>query len=651
MKKVLYSIAALLGFFGISHAQHLECGNEHVSYEEFLSQRELANKILSKNGNSKNTQLITYVAVQAHLIGMNDGTGYVSANGLNNALSELNRKFAAFNVQFYFKGSDFLYYPNSLYHSGNQTDAETLTFSQQNSSNNSMNLFLANSVKRGGSGVGGWSYVAPSNQSNNITWVVNGQLDDDKTTPHEFGHYFGLSHTFNNSTNSTVSNRELVTRNFSEPLPRLSANCDTKGDFICDTPSDPRGAANATTSNCAYTGTATDANSDLFAPLMNNMMDYNFCAPYFFTTGQYNRMQNVGLPIVTNSNTFTLNAPETPQPVPSGITASSSDYTNQFALNWVDNSTVETGYLVEAKAEGSTVYIPVKGVMKNAVTANNFSKLTAGLKYNFRIKASNTKTNYSVESALIQFPALCGNNNITSCSPHNGIDASYNIENVKLTQNNITLLQNLNSNCSGSAIGNYFSTHIANVAAGTSVTLEAKAKANSNTGSAYSPFVKVYVDWNQDSIFDEVTEKVIENTGFNGITQNFLIPSTVPTGSYRMRIAFTASTSEYAAITPCRVSYGEIEDYQLAITNGNLSTIENQPEKAGIYPNPVDDILYIKSNQKYKEFSLYSAEGRLVMKGDILDNKINVSSLEKGYYVVEISDNKANSVRHKILKK
>ncbi|PQA90166.1 Por secretion system C-terminal sorting domain-containing protein [Chryseobacterium piscicola] len=650
MKKALFSIASLTGIFGLSHAQHLECGTEDQTYEQFIITRDLADKIRANNTASKNTQLITYVAVQAHLIGMDDGTGYVSANSLNNALSELNRKFADINVQFYFKGTDFLYYPNSLYHSGNQTDAETLSFSQQNSSNNSMNLFLANSVKRGGSGVGGWSYVAPSSQSFNITWVVNGQLDDDKTTPHEFGHYFGLSHTFNNSTNATVSNRELVTRNFNEPAPRLSANCDTKGDFICDTPSDPRGNGNAAVTNCLYSGTVTDANADLFTPLVNNMMDYNFCAPYLFTNGQNDRMQFTGLPIVTNSSTFTLNAPETPQPVPTNITSTATDYSNQFALNWIDNSTVETGYLVEAKAEGSTVYIPVKGVMKNIVTANNFSKLTAGTKYNFRIKASNTKSNYSAETALIQFPALCGNNNITSCSPGNATDANWNIENVKITQNSTTLMQNLNSSCSSGSVGNYYATHIANIAAGTTVTLEAKAKASS-TGSAYTAYVKVYVDWNKDNNFDETTEKVIQQSGFNGITQSFLIPSTVAAGSYRMRIALTTAGSGFTAATSCRVSFGEIEDYQLAISNGSLSTKEHEFESAGVYPNPVDDILYIQSNVEYKKFALYSAEGRLVMKGNVNDNKIDVSNLEKGYYVVEISDNKLNTVKHKILKK
>lgn len=177
-----------------------------------------------------------------------------------------------------------------LYNIGNQTDTEALVFTQQNSSNNSMNLSLAKSVKKGGSGVGGWSYVSPSSQSNNITWVVNGQLDDDKTTLQEFGHYFGLSHTFNNSTNATISNRELVARNFNEPLPRLSANCDNKGDFICNTPSDPRGNSNATVTNCTYFRTITDTNNDLFAPLVNNNLDYNFCPPYFFTNGQLDRI-------------------------------------------------------------------------------------------------------------------------------------------------------------------------------------------------------------------------------------------------------------------------------------------------------------------------------------------------------------------------
>lgn len=286
--------------------------------------------------------------------------------------------------------------------------------------------------------------------------------------------------------------------------------------------------------------------------------------------------------------------------------------------------------------------------MKNVVTTNNFSKLTAGTRYNFIIKASNSKTNFSAETSLIQFPALCGNNNIASCSPNTVTGANWNIENVKVSQNNSILMENLNSNCSSGSVGNYYATHIANLTAGTIATVEAKGKASS-TGSVYTAYVKVYVDWNKDNLFDEATEKVIEKNGFNGMYESFLIPYTVATGSYRMRLAFT--TGGFNGTSSCKVSFGEIEDCQLAITNAVLSVKENEVEKLSISPNPVDNILYIKSNVKYKKYTLYSEEGRLVMKGDIKENQINLSNLSKGYYVVEISDNKANAVRHRILKK
>lgn len=168
MKKTLL-ISGLVHMIGFIQAQHLPCGTADISYEQFIQQRNLAEKIKAAREASRNIQSITYVAVQPHLIGMDDGTGYVSANSLNNALAELNRKFANINVQFYFKGTDFRYYPNTLFYNGNQTDAETSTFCQQNSSNNSMNLFLAQTVKSGGFSVGGWSYVAPSSQIDNIT--------------------------------------------------------------------------------------------------------------------------------------------------------------------------------------------------------------------------------------------------------------------------------------------------------------------------------------------------------------------------------------------------------------------------------------------------------------------------------------------------
>ncbi|MEZ5174084.1 MAG: M43 family zinc metalloprotease [Bacteroidia bacterium] len=101
---------------------------------------------------------------------------------------------------------------------------------------------------------------------------------------HEIGHYFSLWHTHAfNGYSTNIYTLELVD----------GSNCETEGDFICDTPADPGlyGRASAFP-DCQYTDTvSTDANGDLYQPDVNNYMS---AAPpgcqIQFTQGQYDRM-------------------------------------------------------------------------------------------------------------------------------------------------------------------------------------------------------------------------------------------------------------------------------------------------------------------------------------------------------------------------
>lgn len=94
------------------------------------------------------------------------------------------------------------------------------------------------------------------------------------TTVHEFGHYFGLYHTF-----ETTFGTEFVNTN----------NCQSTGDRICDTPADIDPAPIA--SPCVWNGVNRDPNNDLYTPMLGNFMAYHpdDCPPAF-TIGQYNRM-------------------------------------------------------------------------------------------------------------------------------------------------------------------------------------------------------------------------------------------------------------------------------------------------------------------------------------------------------------------------
>jgi hypothetical protein len=117
-------------------------------------------------------------------------------------------------------------------------------------------------TERGGlscSRVGGFSYIL-STLTNNIVLSLF-DLTNSKVVAHEFGHFFGLYHTFE---------RDL----FGHESKELN-DCNAKGDLICDTPLDPGTIYEiyVNYTSCEMLGlTDTDGNS--FDPLIENYMSY-----------------------------------------------------------------------------------------------------------------------------------------------------------------------------------------------------------------------------------------------------------------------------------------------------------------------------------------------------------------------------------------
>lgn len=101
---------------------------------------------------------------------------------------------------------------------------------------------------------------------------------------HEFGHYFGLLHTFEGA---GTPGAELVD----------GSNCLTAGDGVCDTPADPY-PLGAVDDDCRYIGMDLDANGDYYTPDVSNPMTYWPCTCGTFTHDQFWKMANTYL----NSN-------------------------------------------------------------------------------------------------------------------------------------------------------------------------------------------------------------------------------------------------------------------------------------------------------------------------------------------------------------
>lgn len=77
---------------------------------------------------------------------------------------------------------------------------------------------------------------------------------------------------------------------------------------------------------------------------------------------------------------------------------------------------------------------------------------------------------------------------------------------------------------------------------------------------------------------------------------------------------------------------------QVAFKIMTLSTNEVDQDKFEIFPIPVGDVLNVTNVSDKAEFTIHNAAGQIVRKGNIKDNKIYVSELTTGNYVITIKE-------------
>lgn len=580
MARPLFTILLLSLFFSPVLAQ-LPCGTGDVSLEQERITQQLILQVKKQMAGKARVASggITYIAVKPHFIRTDAGVTNLTMQAFNNAIAICNSYFLNAGIQFYICGTPGSatnpaphYIDRSDAYNWTITNAQRDDMSNTNNVNNAHNIYFSGTI----GGLAGFSFGPTQNRVNNRTFMHNDYANNNRTLAHELGHYFNLPHTFNNSDaldgngQPDLTKRELVTRNSAETLPRLSANCTTAGDYVCDTPSDPHNLPGGDVTNCSPTGvgiTARDANNDLFVPMPNNLMGYYYCPPYQFTPGQSDRV-NTALSInnVPGSNpatSYSLNCPETTQTAPSNLTLTliSSGVAVGATLSWTDNSLVETGYIIERSTSAASGFLAIGGVDAN-MTSFVDRQTQPGVTYYYRVKPSNSKENYSTTSQALQTPAFCGALYSSPCTENRRT-----IDNFQIRLAGTTLLSNNNSGCSTNSYGDFTGLATATVTAGTTYTFVM------NTGylNGYNPqHIGIWIDANNNNSFTDAGEQVFQSTGdvMNGTTQitgQFTVPSSATSGVVRLRIR-SRDESSGVVEDPC-VDYGngEAEDYSLYV--------------------------------------------------------------------------------------
>ncbi|MEO9965398.1 MAG: PKD domain-containing protein [Reichenbachiella sp.] len=269
MKKILLSALLLSAIWPALAQELLPCGTKPTQKQIERINARMRNrpanaKILAAS--------VSNVAISAHILRTTDGTGGLTEEQLDDAMTTLNGFYTNANLSFFILG-DINYIDDDQFYDYDSDDESTL--GSANDVENTINIYFANSVTSGEDALCGYAYFSggPDRILMDNSCAINGS-----TLPHEVGHFFDLYHTHGTTNNGTTD--ELVD----------GSNCTTAGDNICDTPADPN-LSGVVDGSCNYTGTDTDANDDEFDPDTGNIMSYapKACRTQF-SDGQYSNI-------------------------------------------------------------------------------------------------------------------------------------------------------------------------------------------------------------------------------------------------------------------------------------------------------------------------------------------------------------------------
>ena len=684
-KRLSLIILLFSGIFQSINAQKVACGTPALTNQqrkEILVQRSKYEKIVKSSRTTSDTG-ITYLPVRINIFRNNDQTGGLSLQEMNDGMSKVNKTFlkAGKGIQFYLAGEKPNYADDSTFATflSEAKDANGKTTEERANAKflvkNAINLYSAGRVTAGKKELGGFAYFPRADNGSNLIVMSNSVFNDkDNTLTHEFGHYFGLPHTFDRTNSEDISERELVTRLKTETKGRKPANCDTGGDMICDTPSDPYDFKPKVV-NCVYADTTIkDANGDLYNPMTNNIMDYYFCTSVVLTPGQFNVMGGVALSArLSKEAEYNFRPDSTWKPtvvIKPTIAKPKSDSLNNITITWKDNSKNEMGFFVERATNLKGPFIAVGGTAPDSTTFVDM-KVGNNMRYYYRIKPSNTTINSlsgvdSVTVGEIQKPVsglVCLPKYVNSCLQGDGI------KNFTLQGVDNTNIKN-ESSCDSGSYSN-FTNLSADVVKGKKHLFSIGNKWSKQ--EVYFPqSVAIWIDSDKNGEFTGTkpneSEMVFRGTILAGkLSDSLLIPK-IASGKYTVRIRIRRAS--YGAVSnACELyeHYGEGEDYSLVIKDSartkqsipvslraeNLQS-EIKEDAKTIYPNPSDgnQIYVMADDSEEAKISMYDLSGREIqtlqnpMSQYVVSIKPN-ESLKIGTYIIIVQEGK-NIKKHKM---
>ena len=185
----------------------------------------------------------------------------------------------------------------------------------------------------------------------------------------------------------------------------------------------------------------------------------------------------------------------------------------------------------------------------------------------------------------------------------------------------------------------------------------------------YRTQTKVWIDWNQNCVFDPSEEYDMGSADVSGTAPYFdiatdnspfsvTVPSNAVLGNTVMRVAtiYSDPNPPYNFPTACGVNDdGEVEDYTINVL-APLSVAENQFNVFGVYPNPSNgEITLTLSTNDDVTVSLFDIRGRKVYSqlhnntSDSFTKKVDFSSMASGVYMLDVQSGSKRAIKKLVI--
>ena len=147
----------------------------------------------------------------------------------------------------------------------------------------------------------------------------------------------------------------------------------------------------------------------------------------------------------------------------------------------------------------------------------------------------------------------------------------------------------------------------------------------------------INITW--DAVADAETYSLLINgEEYNDLTETSFVYETNEYGLFEIYL------STECASGPSNQSYIAVEIVDVD------NVIEEYENKFNIYPNPVNDILVIDTDEEIEEINIYNIVGISVFKVNNIKHDINVSDFAEGVYFISIKTDKGEVVKRFIKK-